>query len=155
MKHFPFSYLIIFVVLLGTSCSKKQSAETDDPYDYREYISHHSQSALSVAEPLQIQLSQALEGFEEEQKLDSRILKISPKVKGKLTIKNQRELLFIPEKNWEPETEYTAQLNLSQLYDEVDAELKTYTFKFKTRSQNFKINLGNLQSRSKTNMYFE
>ncbi|GLU43726.1 alpha-2-macroglobulin [Allomuricauda sp. NBRC 101325] len=147
---FLFALLFIFVV----SCKKKDtSAETDNLFKFKDYISFHTHGNQSISTPITIALAQQLEHYEINQELPKEYLKISPKVEGQLLIENGREIIFQPAEYLKPNTEYTVTLALEPLFENIEKEFKTYTFSFKTITPNFKINLGNLQSYSKEWQY--
>ncbi|RDY59284.1 alpha-2-macroglobulin family protein [Flagellimonas nanhaiensis] len=146
--------LLVSVLILFASCKKKStSSETDNLFKFKDYISYHTKGNQSIASPIVIALAQQLEQFELTQELPEEYLKISPKVDGKLSIENGRELTFQPSEYLQPDTEYVVSLALDKLYEDIDRDFKKYTFSFKTITPDFKINLGNLQSYSKDWQY--
>ncbi len=145
-----FALLFVFVV----SCKKKDtSAETDNLFKFKDYISFHTRGNQSISTPITIALAQQLAQYEVTQELPSEYLKISPKVDGKLLIQNGREIIFQPTEYLKPNTEYSVTLALEPLFENIEKEFNTYTFSFKTIAPNFKINLGNLQSYSREWQY--
>ncbi len=149
-----FKTLFISLLILLASCKKKNGAsETDNLFKFKDYISYHTNGTQSISTPITIALAQQLEQFELTQELPKEYLNISPKVDGRLVIENGRELMFQPSEYLKPNTEYTINLKLNKLFEDIDSEFKTYTFSFKTIAPNFKINLGNLQSYSKDWQY--
>ncbi|SDQ05490.1 alpha-2-macroglobulin family protein [Flagellimonas zhangzhouensis] len=145
-----FALLFIFVV----SCKKKDaSAETDNLFKFKDYISFHTHGNQSISTPITIALAQQLGHYEITQELPKEYLKISPKVEGQLLIENGREIIFQPTEYLKPNTEYSVTLALDPLFENIEKEFKSYTFSFKTIAPNFKINLGNLQSYSKEWQY--
>ena len=146
--------LILSFLILIFSCKKKDSSsETDNLFKFKDYISYHTNGTQSISTPITIALAQQLEQYELAQELPKEYLEISPKVDGKLMIENGRELLFQPSEYLKPNTEYTINLKLNKLFQDIDNEFKTYTFSFKTIAPNFRINLGDLQSYSKDWQY--
>jgi hypothetical protein len=152
---FRFSKILLFTFLiLFASCKKKNdSSTTDNLFKFKDYISQHTYGNQSIATPITIVLSQQLDQFEFTQELPTEYLKISPKIDGKLSIENGRELTFQPSEYLKPNTEYEVSLSLNKLFDDIESDFKKYTFSFKTIAPNFKINLGHLQSYSKDWQY--
>lgn len=146
--------LLIAILILVTSCKKKNGpAETDNLFKFKDYISYHTNGNQSISTPITIALAQQLEQFELTQELPEEYLDISPKVDGKLIIENGRELTYQPTEYLKPNMEYTVNLKLNKLFEDIDSEFKTYTFSFRTIAPNFRINLGDLQSYSKDWQY--
>lgn len=147
-------FFLISLLILSVSCKKKtDSTETDNLFKFKDYISYHTHGVRSIAEPIKIVLAQQLTQFELTQEIPSDYLKITPKVEGKLAIENGRELTFQPSEYLNPDTEYSVNLALHKLFEDIDSDFNNYTFSFKTITPNFKINLGNLQSYSKNWQY--
>jgi len=150
------SIFALFILFLLFSCSEKETTtKTDNPYLFREYIGQFPSARQSVTQPIEINLSKSLDFFSETQEIPSSFVEIQPKTEGKLLIKNPRQLIFIPEKNLKPDTEYLITLKLNRLFDKVPKDLKTYTFSFRTIEPNFSIRTENLQSYSQEWQYLE
>ncbi|MEX0313147.1 MAG: alpha-2-macroglobulin, partial [Allomuricauda sp.] len=142
------------LIVLSVSCKKKApESETDNLFKFKDYISYHTHGHQSISTPITIVLAQQLHQFELTQELPEEYLKISPKVDGKLSIENGRELVFQPSEYLKSDTEYVVSLAMNKLFEDIDRDFKKYTFSFKTIAPNFKINLGNLQSYSKDWQY--
>jgi uncharacterized protein YfaS (alpha-2-macroglobulin family) len=149
LKVFFISFLLI-----ASSCKKKnQASETDNLFKFKDYISYHTNGQQSIATPIKIVLAKQLDQFELTQELPTEYIKVSPKVEGRLTIENGRELTFQPAEYLDSDTEYSVTLALGKLFEGLDSDYKKYTFSFKTITPNFKINLGDLQSYSKDLQY--
>lgn len=153
MKLFVRLSFSFFLIVL--SACNNSTKEPDSLYEFKKYIAVHTQGIQSVKTPITIDLVKPLSNFELDQELPADYLKISPKVTGKLLVQNQRSLIFIPQESLQEDTEYTITLALSELYDDLPQQLKSYTFSFKTLPANFKLNLGNLQSYSKEFQYVD
>ncbi|MBV1922832.1 MAG: Ig-like domain-containing protein [Flavobacteriaceae bacterium] len=154
MKSFFRISLFLFTLLLISSCEdKNESAQTDNLFKFKEYISYNTYGNQSVATPIRIELAKSLDQFDVTQEISSDFIKISPKTEGKLLIENGRTLVFQPSENLKPDTVYSVTVKLNKLYDDIEKEYKEYTFSFKTITPNFKLDLGNLQSYSKEWQY--
>ncbi|SDZ75748.1 alpha-2-macroglobulin family protein [Psychroflexus halocasei] len=146
-----FRFLLLSIFLI--SCQDETPPETDNLFKFKEFISYHSQGRVSIAKPIRINLAQPLEQYELSQEIPASYLEISPNVKGKLYVENNNSLVFQPNENLKPNTEYQVTLKLSELYDDIGDDFKKFSFSFKTIQPNFKVNLGNLQSYSKEWQY--
>ncbi len=145
---------VLAVVVLFSACKDKtETAQTNNLFKFKDYISHHSYGNQSVAEAIVIELAQPLEQFEISETIDSKFIKIVPATKGTLSVENNTTLIFEPEEYLKPDTEYTVTVKLSELYKDIDKEFRNFTFAFRTITPNFKVNLGNLQSYSKEWQY--
>ncbi|SHI64957.1 hypothetical protein SAMN04488096_103180 [Mesonia phycicola] len=154
MKNYYRVIAVLFICIFSACKEGSSSKEsTDNLFKFKEYISFHTQGRSSIAEPIRIDLAKPLEQYELSQEIPSSYLDISPKTKGKLLIENSSTLIFQPDSYLKPDTEYFVKLSLDELYEDIQSELKSYKFSFKTFKPNFKINLNNLQSYSKKWQY--
>jgi len=148
--------LLFLVFFIAVSCKKENiQHETDNLFKFKEYINYTTSGVVSVTEPIQIGLAKEVEGWGTATEISDKIFSISPATKGKITATNVRTLVFTPEENLKPDTEYSITVNLAKIYPNVPSEYKKYTFKFKTLQPNFSINTNNLQSYSKEWQYVE
>lgn len=143
-------------VLVFSSCKKNAPEDQQDNlYQFREYISYHTQGVQSIAEPIVIGLTQSLEQFEIDQEVPSEYLEIRPKVAGRLVVENSNTMVFEPAEFLSPNQEYQVNLNLGKLYDGVDKAFKNYRFSFATIPPAFKVDLSSLQSYDRNWQYLE
>ena len=147
-KYFAY----VFILALAFSC-KKAPVETDNIFKYRNYISYTTQGRISVSESIRINLAEEVEGWEAEQTIEEKIVKTHPYIQGTLKALNKHSLLFTPDENLEPNTEYTVTVNLGEIYKNVPKEFEYYTFQFKTIKPSFNIATHDLQSYNKEWQY--
>ena len=144
----------VLIIMLAASC-KKKVVETDNLFKFRDYISYTTSGLVSVAEPIQINLANNVDGWEIGNEITDDLVIIKPHVKGKLTVENKHTLLFTPDEHLEPNTEYTVVVKLSEIYKNIPTDYKDYTFQFKTITPNFNVVTNHLQSYSKNWQYLE
>ncbi|MGE5943772.1 MAG: Ig-like domain-containing protein, partial [Flavobacteriales bacterium] len=146
--------VLVTIIVLATACKKKE-VETDNLYKFRDYISYTTSGLTSVADPIIVNLTKDVEGWETDKDVSADILKIEPYVQGKLKANNKHALIFIPDEPLQPDTEYTVTVQLSDIYKNIPKEFNSYTFQFKTITPNFNLVTTNLQSYSKEWQYLE
>lgn len=144
---------ILFWVFLSVFSCKKATPETDNIFEFKDYIYQTTAGTVSSQTPIIIGLQKEVVDWQANQEVPNNLVTISPKVKGKLTVENNKTLRFTPEKALQPDTEYTVQVHLSKIYEDVPSEFKKYTFAFKTIAPNFLIVTNDLQSYSKEWQY--
>ncbi|WP_343766305.1 MG2 domain-containing protein [Gangjinia marincola] len=145
--------LLLFLALAVTTCKKSSDTETDNLFKFKEYIYQTTGGDISSHDPILISLAKPIEDWEEGMELSSKVLQVTPDVEGKLIAINANTLEFSPDKALTPDTEYTVRLRLDRIYSDVPSEFKVYSFKVKTITPNYSVNLENLQSYSKTYQY--
>ncbi len=146
---------LIMLVAVMVSC-KKESSETqatDNLFKFKEYISYTTAGRVSIADPIVVNLTNDVEGWEVGKEIKDNIISIKPSVKGKLSVTNGHALNFQPEQNLKPDTEYTVTVKLNKIYKNQPKGFEEYTFQFKTIEPNFNVVTNNLQSYSKEWQY--
>ncbi len=146
--------VFLLIITLAASC-KKKVVGNDNLFKFRDYISYTRSGLTSVAEPIQINLANDVEGWEIGDEITDDLVTVKPHVEGKLTFTNKHTLLFTPDEHLEPNTEYTVVVKLSEFYKNIPTDYKDYTFQFKTITPNFNVVTNNLQSYSKQWQYIE
>ena len=149
INKFITSCLLLLLIL---SC-KEKDRPTDNIFKFKDFINYTSSGRISVADHIEIGLTQAINGWEEGKVLDASLVSFSPRTDGELKVLSARQLAFYPAEDLRPNTEYTVQLKLNDLFEGIEDEFKTYTFKFKTIEPNFSVNTAGLQSYSKDWQY--
>ncbi len=151
MTFKPFLALSL-LFFLTTSC-KKTVTETDNLFEYRDYVSYTTSGRVSITKDIQINLSKEVEAWEIGKEVSKSIFNIKPHVEGQLVAKNKQALAFVPDEYLDPDTEYTVTLKLGAIYNNIPKEFNTYTFQFKTIEPNFNIITNELQSHNKEWQY--
>jgi len=142
----------VIIIALAISC-KKKPVDTDNIFKFRDYISYTTSGRVSVADPIKINLTKEVEGWEAEQELEVNLVKTHPYVEGTLKALNKHTLLFSPDEPLDPNTEYTVTVKLNDIYQDIPKAFEYYTFQFKTIKPSFNILTNNLQSYSKEWQY--
>ncbi|MDV7186520.1 MG2 domain-containing protein [Lutibacter sp. TH_r2] len=155
MRFQKIIFAVLFSIAIISCKNEKPQESTDNLFKFKEYINYTTSGVVSIAEPIRIDLAKEVDGWVSNEEISESIFNISPNVEGKLSALNTRSLLFQPSENLKPNKEYSVTVKLSKLYANVPSEYKSYTFKFKTREQNFNITTNNLQSYSKEFQYVE
>ena len=146
-------HLLLLLSLAFVFSCKKTPVETDNIFKYRDYISYTTSGLISVADPIKISLSDTVSGWKMDKTLPTELIKITPHVQGELKAMNNHTLLFTPDEHLEPDTEYTINVKLSDIYKTIPKAFEEYTFQFKTIKPSFNITTQNLQSYSKEWQY--
>ncbi|MFD2698119.1 MG2 domain-containing protein [Mesonia sediminis] len=152
-KRFGFNFFFFFTLILVSCNSKKEDQEVDSLFNYKAYISTHTYGKTSINEPILISFNKPWPEVELNQEVADKYLEISPAVKGKLYLENGKKLIFKPQEKLKANTTYFVTIPLDLIYKDISNELKSYTFSFKTLEQNYKLNLGNLQSYNDSQQY--
>lgn len=147
--------LPVFLVVLLSGC-KDRTIEKDNLYKFKDYISFVTHGNRSVTTDIRIGLAGQAEGLESGEEIPAaRYLDISPKTSGRLAVENGNTLVFQPDKNLKPDTEYTVTVRLENIFPGISKEFKSFTFSFRTIAPNFRVDLGALRSYSKEWQYLE
>ena len=154
MKLNQFFAFLLFIIGF-TSCKKENATNTSKINDYYEYISEVTKGIINNNQPVSIILNKPVEGWTEKQELDSSILSIEPKVKGKVYALNNYTLSFVPDNKFEQNTTYTFSLDLDQVTDERKNVDRYFKFSVKTLKQQFSLYTYATKSYSKNWQYID
>ncbi|WP_242203122.1 Ig-like domain-containing alpha-2-macroglobulin family protein [Aestuariivivens insulae] len=147
-------FLVVCIAFLAISCKKKDT-ETDNLFKFRDYISYTTSGMVSVASPIQISLTNEVQGWTTGDTLTDKLVTIKPSTEGTLTVTNTHTLVFTPNEHLEPNTEYTVKVKLNAIYKNIPKGYENYTFQFKTITPNFNVVTQSLQSYNKDWQYIE
>ncbi len=152
---------VLLVVTLVFSCKKKDAqaiaeANASELNKYQDYISDVSTGVISVLDNVYVVLQTPVKGWDDNQELSKKLLKVSPSVKGKVIAVNNRTISFQPEDGFDEDTQYTFTLDLEDLVEEIKNDLdEEFVFSVKTLKQQFSMLTNNLQSYSKDWQYID
>ncbi|WP_046743335.1 alpha-2-macroglobulin family protein [Kordia zhangzhouensis] len=145
-------FIISWVFIALFSC-KKEQPETDNIFEFKDYVYQTTAGTVSVNEPIIIGLQKEVPQWKNDQEVSTELIRISPKIEGKLQVQNNKTLRFIPNNSLQPNTEYSVTIHLKDIYKDIPKEFNSYTFAFKTITPNFTIATNDLQSHSKEWQY--
>ncbi|MBL4746043.1 MAG: hypothetical protein JKY08_06720 [Flavobacteriaceae bacterium] len=147
--------LFLLMTLLGVLSCTEEKTSTDNLFNFRDYINYTTSGSVSVTKPIYISVSKNVKGWEKGEEITTSLVEIIPTVSGKLIVKNSHTVMFVPDEDLSPDTEYTVLVKLNEIYKNIDSEFKTFIFQFKTFKPNFTVITNNLQSYNKESQYIE
>lgn len=126
MKYSAFLlYLWMLSGILLSACSESSKTKNTEP---NRYIYGHTSGTVTSDSPVEIYLEKPVEGkYQQGKVLPANILKITPEIKGQLTLKDEQTLEFVPESRYKNGQKYTFRLHLGALLD-VPQEFRYFTF---------------------------
>jgi alpha-2-macroglobulin len=144
MKKRPFIIAIIVLAVLVTAVMilRQVGKATEKPSkgDFTSYIAAHTAGTISTIENIRVVFATAVIKPEEAGKAaDSRLLKLRPAVKGSLVWDNERTLKFIPEVPLEGDREFSVNVDLSRIYQDIPQEFHEFIFIFRTIKQDIEL----------------
>lgn len=157
----PLSFFrIALLLLLVISCDlgKKGQAPkgTFENLDkYQEYIAEVSHGIISVRSDVRVVFNEPVATWAKGDELDSNLLRVTPRTKGKVVVLDSRTIAFIPDDPLKQDTEYRFELSLSDIIEDLPKELGKMTFGVRTLQQQFNVYTDALQSYSKDRQYID
>ncbi|MDC7222904.1 MAG: MG2 domain-containing protein [Spirochaetales bacterium] len=153
MKRLSTSLIFLAVFMLFSSCNQDRTpgdsntpaGETPTEREVVElpdsdYILSHTAGIVSRDQAIEIHLSQdILTGKPADSELPDGLLRFTPKIAGKLILKDHRTLLFQPEEKMAEDREYKAELQVASLFEDVPESKSLFQFSFKTMAQNYEV----------------
>lgn len=151
---------IALLLILLTACNTKEDKSTvaeafENLNQYQAYVTEVSHGIISAQSDVRVVMNMPVAVWNKGDELDSDLLRVSPRTKGKVVALDTRTIAFIPEKGFEQDTEYTFQFALSDIVDDLPKALRTMTFGVRTLQQQFNIYTNALQSYSKDRQYVD
>ncbi|OBQ56438.1 hypothetical protein JJL45_13565 [Tamlana sp. s12] len=150
MKYF--SVVVALAILFFTGCKDDSSETLNNIQKFKDHIFEVSTGIISTKSDIKVVLINPMKDVSSEVELDKSILKVSPKVSGKVVALNNRTIAFIPDNKFESDTRYTFTLDLGALQD-VSSEYESFVFDVKTIKQDFQVVTNNLESYSRDWQY--
>ena len=153
--------LLLFFIANVFSCKKKTEKEiATENYSqlqkYHDYITDITQGTVSAYGQVFVVLKNPVAGWSDNQELPSGLLKVSPRVKGKVIASSNRVISFQPDDAFDSNTAYTFTLDLGALVDTLPKDLEDeFVFSVKTPELLFSLQTSALQSYSKEWQYIE
>ncbi len=160
MRLSKICFALVFMVLTY-SCKNKDAkaiaeANASELNKYSEYISDVSTGVISVLDNVYVVLQTPIEGWDDNQELSNKLLKVSPSIKGKVIAVNNRTISFQPEEPFDEDTQYVFTLDLEDIVKDLKDDLDDeFVFSVKTLKQQFSVLTDNLQSYSKEWQYID
>ena len=149
--------LIVGLFLFILAGCKQKPATPAEQFEnlnkYQNYVTEVTHGIISAQSDVRVVLNTPIESWNNGDELDTDLLQVSPRTKGKVVALDQRTIAFVPENGFKQDTDYQFALALSKIVNEIPKELKTMTFGVKTLQQQFNIYTDALQSYSKEYQY--
>ena len=147
---------ISLFLLFFAACKDKESTpaeQFENLNKYQEYITEVSHGIISAQSDVRVVLNTPIEAWSNGNELDSDLLQVSPKTKGKVVSLDKRTIAFIPENGFKQNTTYQFTLDLPEIIKDFPEELGEMEFSVKTLEQQFNVYTDALQSYSKERQY--
>ncbi|MBC7473745.1 MAG: Ig-like domain-containing protein, partial [Candidatus Sericytochromatia bacterium] len=138
LKNFLKIIFLILIISSIISCGeKKLKTDTNYSIEVAKVVGQATSGTIPPNAQITVRfVSPIVDKKETKKDLSSYILSFSPKINGKIQWKDERTLIFIPEKELPLNTKYSASLDLTKIVDaEKYPELKNFDFDFKTTNR--------------------
>jgi uncharacterized protein YfaS (alpha-2-macroglobulin family) len=128
--------LLITFALIFASCKSNQSDNGDISPEYNPYVEAFTSGDISVKSSIIVQLSEPsyIDPGEFE---NDNLFDISPSVKGKTQMQNNRIFVFVPEEDLKINQRYTVKFNVGKVVKDVNKEFRRFEFGFSTIKPSF------------------
>jgi len=129
---------LVTVTLIYRQATK--ATEQVSTGDFSSYISAHTAGTISARDNIRVVFaSDVIRPDESGREADSRLLRMRPSVKGTLLWHNERTLEFIPDEPLESNKEYSINVSLDRIFDDIPPTYKEFIFKVKTVQQAIEV----------------
>ncbi len=151
--------LTISILLFVGCTSKKEKPTPAEEFEnlnkYQEYITEVSHGIISVQSDVRVVLNTPVASWNNGEVLDSDLIDVLPRTKGKVVALDKRTIAFVPENGFKQNTDYTFKVALSEFINDLPKDLETFKFGVKTLQQQFNVYTNAIQSHSKEKQYLE
>ncbi|MHC5352860.1 alpha-2-macroglobulin family protein [Myroides sp. LJL115] len=153
MKANPLLFFTLCIALVFSACSKDVPSDfkVSNPTNFQEYIRSFTTGIISVADPIQIVLSQPLEDKNKSETLPLKMWKITPQVQGDLIYQDNGVIQFRPKELLKQDQTYYISVDLSQIIDTKESTPLIFNFIATTKSQNMHLEVLDFQSITPSN----
>ena len=142
--------LVIAAAVAGYFYFKK--SKTQDKTLYAKYIDAYTSGTISKKSPIRVHLTSSTKNIADLGQADEReIFDFSPSIKGKTYWIDAQTIEFRPEEDLKPGKEYSATLNLANLFA-VEKDLEEFEFDFKVISPGISFVENGLVSQNNTSL---
>jgi uncharacterized protein YfaS (alpha-2-macroglobulin family) len=143
IQRFLIATLLALVYLFPSCKSNKTTVDVPD-IRAQEYIVGYTSGTVKRDQEIIVKFTRpVIDADKVGSQADAKVFSLSPAVKGVLEWDDVNTLVFTPENNYEWGKEYTAKLNLAEVFGR-DVSLKEFEFSILTPSKNFSVDLTGL-----------
>lgn len=139
MKKLSFLISFICVLLSVTGCGDKRTTASED-LQYSPYVEAFTSGKISRYSPVYLILSEDIPEAQKQSEKLSKQIHITPEVKGKFSLQDNRTVVFQPADGFERNTSYRVTADLGAWFDIKKGE-KDFTFTFSTLPANIRAHL--------------
>ena len=140
--------LLLGAILLTPACNNKPQDDTatEIPEEATSFIYAYTSGIISRSSPIKVFFAQkAVTEEQAGQTIEKELLSI-PGVAGKQYWENPSTLVFTPDELLEPAKNYTATLQLGEIFPKVPRSVRSLKFSFRTRDINLALQPTGLQT---------
>jgi len=146
---FPSNLTFLFVTILlltGLSSCRQDITAKEMSDSVASYIYAYTSGSISKADPIKIQLTNAVEPGLVGTDVESGILSFSPAIEGTAVWENEQTIIFQPTEHLPSNKNYLGKLSLNKVYLNVPKDAGTFEFNFSTREQHYYISVEGLRN---------
>ena len=138
-----FLYLLLFLMI--TPACRQEKHASAMPENAGAYVYGYTSGIISREDPIRVRFaSQVIEMDQVGQEADGDLISFSPSVSGTAIWEDEQTLRFEPDTPLKSGTVYVANVRLSELFDNLPADVQNLEFEFHTRNQYFAVTTAGL-----------
>ena len=131
--------LVLIAAIFKVGKSRDREISTN-MLDFESYIAAYTSGAISSSSTIQVELAQTPpEHGANGEKAPSKLMKITPSVKGNLQWANPQTLIFTPSEPLTSGQEYRVTVAVGQLFEDVPPQAEYFTFAVRVLRQSISI----------------
>lgn len=154
-KQFSLLTLVFVLAFAGFyACGKKDVLRAKEiPEAVKSYVYAYSSGVISKTDPVRVRFAGAAIAQDKIGSEADDILTFEPSIGGTATWEDDHTVRFDPEDDgWESGTPYIAKVALSEVFDNLPEEAKSFEFDFMVREQSLSVEVFGLEAQDATDL---
>ena len=144
-KTYAFWLVCLLTATLLTQC-KKDPVAKPIPENAGTVVYAYTSGYIAKNTPIRVRFTNSAVTNEQiGSTVAAKVIQFRPAISGNAVWEDDRTILFQPAEYLPSNTKYVGVVKLKSIFNEVPKELQSFEFEFKTKAQNFTVNLGGLQ----------
>ena len=142
MKLSKISIFIVVLLTAITSCKNKKT----ELKAFHSYIKAYTSGIISNQDEITVVFFNNISGAVSGSDIEKKVFDFSPSVKGRTYWRDDKTIVFSPDKQLKSDTKYSVKLHLNKIL-QVPKKLKTFEFTVKTVKQSVNVDFGGLKAK--------
>lgn len=156
MRKHQNSYILLFAFLIiagFVACGKKEIIRAKEiPEAVKSYIYAYTAGVISKNDPVRVRFAGAAVTADKVGSEADDVLEFQPSASGNAIWEDDHTVRFDPKDDWESGTAYIAKVSLTEVFDNLPEDAKSFEFDFLVREQNLNVEVFGIEAEDASDM---